>query len=222
MADKHLIGATSLRNAFRNLPKNQMPFAASLTVNAVAADIKRATDRRLIDAFVKPTAFTRNAAFMRRSTKRNIVALVGIKDRQAKYLRVQETGGVRPHKAFERALRSAGVMTAAEYAMPTGALRATRSLYITVLAKVRTNRRTIGKQRKVAGEIFVPRQGSRLPRGIWRRMRNGNLQPLFIFTTDRPDYRPRLRFIATARLVFNRTVQGHAMTAAKRALRTAR
>lgn len=222
MADGRIKGREALEKAFKDLPRNQMPFAASLTINAIANDIKRATDRRLIEAFASPRAFTRNAAFMKRSNKRDIVAVVGIKERQARYLLVQETGGVRPHKAFERALRSSGVMDANEYAMPTGVLRPTRALFATVLSKVRGGGAVRGKPRKVAGAVFVPQRGSRLHRGIWRRMRNGRLQPIFIFTTDKPDYQPRLRFKATARMVFERVALGHAKTAAKRAIATAR
>lgn len=77
------------------LERKQLPFAASLALNQTVLDIKGNTERRLTKDLDRPTPFTKRGIFTTRSTKRNLVAEVGFKNIQAKYLRWQQDGGTR-------------------------------------------------------------------------------------------------------------------------------
>lgn len=95
--------APELRRLMRQ-HAGQIPFATSRAINATAKDVKRNTEKRMRRVFDRPTPFTMRGVFTQFSTKRRLIARVGIKDRQAEYLGIQETGGTRSPKAGRKAL----------------------------------------------------------------------------------------------------------------------
>ncbi|PHS21749.1 MAG: hypothetical protein COA84_15150 [Robiginitomaculum sp.] len=80
------------------LEKKQMPFAASLALNATVLDVQKNAIARLSKDLDRPTPFTKRGVFVKRSTKQNLFADVGFKDIQAGYLKWQQDGGVRRPK----------------------------------------------------------------------------------------------------------------------------
>jgi hypothetical protein len=73
--------------------QRQVPFAISLTLNALAHLVKEAETEALSDTFDNPTPFTRRAFGVRSATKSSLTAYVFAKDIQAQYLAPWETGG---------------------------------------------------------------------------------------------------------------------------------
>ncbi len=77
------------------LVREQMPFATALALTETARDIETNVNKRIGRAFDRPTPFTKRAVYVQRATKAQLVATMGIKDKQAEYLGIQETGGER-------------------------------------------------------------------------------------------------------------------------------
>jgi hypothetical protein len=188
----------------------QVPFAASRALNQVAVEVKDQTIARMRQVFKAPVRYTLSSMYVRRSSKANLVAEVGIKDKQARYLRTQEYGGGRRHTRFEARLYFAGVLMDGEYVVPTASKerfgKITRGTYTQVLSQLQglregsaTDSARSKRARKRSGSIFIPgsagagaREGG-LPRHIWRR--NGiTIEPLFWIAKRQPAYAAKLGF----------------------------
>jgi hypothetical protein len=78
-----------------DLGRKQLPFATAMALNDTAESVKRVEELEIDRAFDRPTPFTRRALYMRRASKGRLTAQVGVKSLQAKYLKLQATGGVR-------------------------------------------------------------------------------------------------------------------------------
>ena len=77
------------------LEKKQMPYAISLALNATAFTVKEKETEHLSIVLDRPTPYTKRGIFTVRATKRKPIALIGVKDVQAEYLKYQQSGGVR-------------------------------------------------------------------------------------------------------------------------------
>lgn len=218
------IPVTFNKASFSNLVAKDLgrdlPFAAARALTWTAQDIKKNSVNWIDRIFDKPTNWTRNSAFVRPATKRNLVSEVYFKDRAGKgtpagkYLLTHIRGGQRPHTRWERRLIAMGVMRHNEFAIPTEFARldphdnVPRGLYAKIISQLRIgdsgigNESTSTRRRKLArradryfvsyGQTFSKRRGlrdSNLPRGIWKRDSDGDIAPLFIFTTATPTYR---------------------------------
>ncbi len=75
--------------------KKQVPYATSKAVNEVAKKAQKEIQKQ-INTLENPVAFTKKSTFISYSNKnqRPITAIVGVKDKQAKYLHYVEDGGV--------------------------------------------------------------------------------------------------------------------------------
>ena len=90
--------SSNSRDARRELDAlvhRQLPFAMSVALTETARDIETNVNKRIARAFDRPTPFTQRAVFVKPASKTRPIALVGIKDKQAEYLEIQETGGTR-------------------------------------------------------------------------------------------------------------------------------
>lgn len=74
--------------------KKQMPYATSKAINVVTKSAQKEVDRQ-IKTLDNPTPFTVKGSFVKLSNKNQspIYAIVGVKDKQAKYLEYTEEGG---------------------------------------------------------------------------------------------------------------------------------
>lgn len=173
----------------------QLPFAISVALNETARDAERNTRKRLARVIDRPTPFTLRGTLVRRASKRNLVARVGFKDRQAGYLRWQEEGGRRTPTG--RALLVPGNRRRNRYGnIPRGAVQR-------LLAR---------------GDTFSGRIGSTA--GIWRR--TGNHLRLEILYASSADYTPRLGFASAVAKTARARFPNHLDRALAAALRTAR
>ncbi len=203
-----------------------LPFAMARALTWTAQDIQKNSINWIDRTFDKPTNWTRNAAYVKPATKRDLASEVRFKDRASKgtpagkYLLTHIRGGQRPHTRWEKRLIAMGIMRRNEYAIPTEFARldpydnVPRGLYPKIIAQLQIGDSGIGnetarsrrlKMRRRDDRYFVSygqtysrrreRQGqnglrdSNLPRGIWKRDSDGDIVPMFIFTSNAPTYR---------------------------------
>lgn len=116
-----------VRGAIRQLADvkdRQLPFATSLAINKTAQKVKAREEHEIRDVFDRPTPYIQNSIFIKPSNKRNLTATVGIKDQAVKgtpatkILRAEIRGGERRLKAFERLLRSRGIIPSGFFLIP--------------------------------------------------------------------------------------------------------
>lgn len=197
----------------------EIPFVTAMAMNYTAEDIKAAAVAEMQRVFDRPTRFTLNALAVRRASKHDLHAEVYFKEGfgsipAKRYLGPEVSGGGRGGKSFELALRRAGVMTAAEYAVPTsyapldgfGNLRG--SIITRILSDVQANpdplsnstHKTRTRRRKRGrGTYFVVR-GGRPAAGIYFRLGLRDMRPILLFVRQ-PRYSPRFEFYAIAQRI---------------------
>lgn len=190
-----ITGATRMLD---RLARDQVPFAASKTLNAVAQKVLEAEQHEMRDVFDRPKPYTLNSLRVIRSTKRDLQAVVTFREAfgkaqipASKYLAPQIKGGSRREKRFEVALRRAGVMPNGYRAVPGQGLRLDAygnvpgATIVRILSYFKafpeagykaniTDRRRAqlkrGTRTKFGMEMFVGRPADgRLPFGIWQR-----------------------------------------------------
>lgn len=214
----------------------RIPDIAVKALNKTAEDVKAGLIDEMNRVFDKPTPYTLNALYIRHAKPNKLMAQVLIKDRGTagksrteKYLLTQIYGGERKMKAFELALRHAGVLPLGMQAVPTNNakmnaygnvspgfivqilsyFRAFKEMgYRANITDERKAKLAKGTKRKAGIEYFaVKKQNGRLSPGIWRRLSFGgatrNIQPVFLFV-KRPTYRGILRWEETAERIVDR------------------
>jgi hypothetical protein len=94
-----------LSRRLTNIQREQVPFAASMAINDVAADVANAVTKQMDRYLDNPTPFTQKAYQSRlgtfkgnRATKRKLYADIIPGQIQAEYLRFQVEGGIRTPK----------------------------------------------------------------------------------------------------------------------------
>lgn len=182
--------------------RNQLPFAiASALTETARFDVVPAVERQIDRVFEKPVDFTRKGVGFRYANKATLVSTVLIKPMQAKYLTIEETGGVRT---------------------PAG-----RALVMPVGQKVNTygNLPKGTVQRLLARkDVFSGRING--VGGIWQRVYDRrtkqNHVKLLIAWEDKASYRPRFGFYDTARLAAQASFPSRFEAAFSKALATAR
>ena len=218
----------SKATAWTKAVQKQLPFATSVALNNVAFDARKAINAGTKGAFHVPVKFTQNAFLVQKSKKKSLAAFVYAQDKQgkdrARYLRFGIAGGTRPQKGLDRYFANAvpndGTIPSGAYFMPTSLVKTNASGNVTQATLRRISKGISGDPR---GGFFIgtPKGGNRPP-GIYRRSRL-QLQPYFIATTDRPDYRAgRFNIESIGAKVIERRFGFHFNAALSKALSTAR
>lgn len=207
----------------RSVPARVIPYAAAAALTRCAVAGQAEVKRVMPQVFKGPTRYTLNSTRVVPATKDSLLASVAVKDiagsgatRPESYLLPGVEGGKRREKRFEKALRYQGILGRNEYAMPGdsisldtfGNVSAGQINKILALAK-RQGRSPVRSDTKghrislLISDLFVgvPTSGSGAGRrrrpgaasGIYRR-EGHRIRPLFVFTSNTPDYRPRLDF----------------------------
>ena len=205
--------------SMKDIPARVVPYAASTALTRTA---KIAATKDLPDAmravFDRPTPWAINSIFIKPATKDTLAARVMVKDTVSrgnapeKFLLPEVIGGNRNEKAFEKALRYAGLLAVGERVIPGDNLaldsfgNAPAPLIWSILAwakngakkknvkskKVKGVKAQPFKQDNPHGYIQFGNPGAKV-RGIaWRS--GGIFVPLFIFAKRQPTYRARLDF----------------------------
>jgi len=123
-----------LRDAERyltGLRKDQIPFATAYALTQTAKQAQKNIVDTMQRVFDRPKPYTLNGTYVKPATKRDLTAIVKLKDgyfgespdtkkgTADQYLRAQVQGGPRRPKAFERLLINQGVMPPGYFAIPT-------------------------------------------------------------------------------------------------------
>jgi len=125
-----------LRDAERyltGLRKDQIPFATAYALTQTAKQAQKNIVDTMQRVFDRPKPYTLNGTYVKPATKRDLTAIVKLKDGYLgespntkkgtadQYLRAQVQGGQRRPKAFEKLLINQGLMPPGFYAVPTSA-----------------------------------------------------------------------------------------------------
>lgn len=89
------VSTAQVERTISNLARTQLPFAMSRALNDVMTMVKDREPAAMERELKSPTPFTKRAMFVSRASKRNLSGIVGYKDVQAGYLRLQAEGGTR-------------------------------------------------------------------------------------------------------------------------------
>ena len=186
----------------------------------------------------RPTPTTLNSLFVKAATK-SVPAQVYFKDSWASgvpadvYLQQVVSGGLRPHKRFEKALIARGIIKASEYAVPTSPFmnqygnvsRGTMTKILSGLGAAETrsdyqasdsarSKRKGNAHRFFSGEV----DGKR---AVWERKAMGKgdeVRPVFVFSASAPRYRTIFPFFKIAENI----VKAHHATEVAQAFADAR
>jgi len=121
-AERYLVG----------LRKDQIPFATAYALTRTAKDAQANIVQTMERVFDRPKPYTLNGTYVKPANKRDLTALVKLKDGYLgdagekskkgtpdKYLAAEVKGGARRPTGFERLLISQGMMPPGYYAVPT-------------------------------------------------------------------------------------------------------
>ena len=103
----------------------EIPFAASLAINRVAASMKERLKQEMQSTFNNPVPFTLNSLYVKNSTKTNLEAEVGLREfapkgnPAVKYLAPQIYSGQAYDTRFQKSLKYKGLLGSNQYAIPT-------------------------------------------------------------------------------------------------------
>lgn len=178
----------------------QVPFATAVALTRTARDVREKHQALMPVIFDRPTRFTLNALQVTPATKQTQVASVWFKQpnrMRQHYLVPQVEGGGRRHKAFEKWLIGAGLMQSSEFAVPASGIKLdangnmSQGMIVQILSQLkaspdatqwetRASRKRAGTSRY---RYFVPKPGSGLARGIWRKTSKNRMQPVLIFVS---------------------------------------
>ena len=113
------------------LRKDQIPFATAYALTSTAKDAQKNIVATMERVFDRPKPYTLNGTYVKAATKRDLTAVVKLKDGYLgespntkkgtadQYLRAEVQGGARRNTAFEKALIYNGLMPPGYFAIPT-------------------------------------------------------------------------------------------------------
>ena len=202
-----LNGVNALLRAMDRVQR-QVAFGTAVGLTRTAQEAGRGVERRIGQAFDRPTSFTRRAVFVQPARRERPVAAVGIKNAQARYLELQEYGGER--RPARRALVVPSQVRRNAYGnLPRGAVR-----------------RLLARADTFSGK---PRGRGSAAAGIWQRVgpgaargKGGRRIQLLVAYAPRARYRPRFGFGDTVIGVWRRVGAKTISAEVARALATAR
>ena len=211
------------------LEREQLPYAAALSLTATAQEVKKALVEEMKSVFDRPTRWTLNSVFIESATKDRMEARVWLKDEKpgaggtpaAEYLAPQIYGGGRDYKGTEKMLHRRGALGAGRYVLPGDKLQLDRHGNI---GRGRLTKMLSGaglftqegydanatdsdrSRRKGNRRYFLMRKG-RTPIGIaerlgWGKGSRNNIRMVLVFGR-RPSYSKRFDFFGTAEGVAN-------------------
>lgn len=199
------------------------PFAVASALTASVKAAQQAMPAELERDLDAPTPFTKGGFYITPARKDKLVAVVGVKDRQAEYLRYQVEGGTRPPK--RKALRLPTAVELNEFGnVPAGLIRQLVARAKAGKRATKTQARRFGVSQKV--DLFYGDPQDDRPAGIYKRVPIGSqktrLVPLIVFPQESARYEKRFDFHETARREVLRTFTPALRAAWAKALATSR
>ena len=228
----------------RELEKKHIPFVMARTATLLAQRVKKGTITVMQKRLDRPTPTTLNSLFVKMATKTR-AAEVYFKDSWASgipadtYLQQAVSGGLRPHKRFEKSLIARGIMRSGQYAVPTTAFmnqygNVSRGTMMKILSGLGAAESTRGYQANASGSARSRRKGNAHrffsgevdgTQGVWERKSMGMgdaVRPVFIFSDSAPRYRTIFPFFKIGQNIVSANYQADAATAWAEAMASAR
>jgi len=228
----------------RELEKKHIPFVMARTATLLAQRVKKGTITVMQKRLDRPTPTTLNSLFVKMATKAR-AAEVYFKDSWASgipadtYLQQAVSGGLRPHKRFEKSLIARGIMRSGQFAVPTTAFmnqygNVSRGTMMKILSGLGAAESTRGYQANASGSARSRRKGNAHrffsgdvdgTQGVWERKSMGMgdaVRPVFIFSDSAPRYRTIFPFFKIGQNIVNANYQADAATAWAEAMASAR
>lgn len=228
----------------RELEKKHIPFVMARTATLLAQRVKKGTTTVMQKRLDRPTPTTLNSLFVKMATKAR-AAEVYFKDSWASgipadtYLQQAVSGGLRPHKRFEKSLIARGIMRSDQFAVPTTAFmnqygNVSRGTMMKILSGLGAAESTRGYQANASGSARSRRKGNAHrffsgdvdgTKGVWERKSMGMgdaVRPVFIFSDSAPRYRTIFPFFKIGQNIVNANYQADAATAWAEAMASAR
>ena len=212
----------------------QVNFATAVALTKTAAKVQGAIPAKLDSVFDRPTPFTRNGTYLKAARPDDLVAEVGFKPVQSRYLQLQAEGGTKFAPAA--GIRLPGNIQLNAFGnIPRGLIAKLKAAAQNgTLAPAIVRRLGVkGNRRKGSAPIQlfygVP-QGKgweRAPMGIWRRIPGingspGKLVPVIVFEDTPAKYTKRLDLEAIALPIVHDNFEREFHAALANALATAR
>jgi len=189
-----------------NMVARQMPFATAVALTRTSQTLLEQNQRDIPMIFQSPSRWAKGAFTIITAKKNNPRTFVLRKDKvtgtstnvapsRQNYLEVQQTGGGRNPKAFERAITVRGKGAAGfRYATPT---RDTRLNAHGNMTRGAVNKILDGVTQK-GGKFFIPKSDHPLAirggDGVFERMAKNKVKKRLHLTNAIPSYRPQFRF----------------------------
>jgi len=228
----------------RELEKRQIPFVMARTATLLARRVKKGSITVMQKRLDRPTPTTLNSLFVKMATKTR-AAEVYFKDSWASgipadtYLQQAVSGGLRPHKRFEKSLIARGIMRSGQYAVPTTAFmnqygNVSRGTMLKILSGLGAAESSRGYQANATGSARSRRKGNARrffageidgTQGVWERKSLGKgdeVRPVFIFSDSAPRYRTIFPFFKIGQNIVNANYQADAATVWAEAMASAR
>ena len=223
------IDVTGIDSAARRMGvvANQIPFAASNALNAVAFKARTGLQEEMKSSLDRPKPWTVKQVRVKKSTKRNLEAIVGSPQAVAgksgildQILGPHIRGTQRRSKPIESRLRAIGLMPSGYYAIPASGTRRDRYGNMTRAAwrkLLRTN-----QERKLFSALPDQPKTAHLAPGIYERVNRRRIRPLVVFVPMAPKYGKRLPWSETAHEIVRAEFGSEFAVAYRRALASAR
>lgn len=215
------LDAAPITAGMQELEQKHLPFVLALTATRLAQRVKKGELKVMRDRLDRPTPTTLNSLFVKMATTKGGAAEVYFKDSWASgipadtYLQQAVSGGVRPHKRFEKALIARGLMRSTEYAVPTAPFmnqygNVSRGTMLKILSGLGAAETGRGYQANASGSARSKRKGNADrffsgdvdgTRGVWERKTMGMgdaVRPVFVFSSSAPRYRTIFPFFKIA------------------------
>lgn len=201
------IDTSYLQRRLAEIGANQLPFALAKSLTDIAKAARLGVQSAMQSDLDNPTPFTLNSLYVKPATKANLISVLAFKDpvngtSAGQYLVPEVLGGLRLEKPFEKIERSIGVLPTGKMIIPGAGMRLNRYGNVSLaqlepILQAATGVKFAKSKRKAKApkkqlEVFVGSPaGGRLPMGIWQRLTDGSLKPLFVFVS-RATYKARL------------------------------
>lgn len=212
----------------------QLRFAAAVALTKTAKEIRQALPAELDKVFDRPTTFTKQGTYLKAARRDELVAEVGFRPIQSKYLRLQAEGGI--YMPREGGIRLPGNIQLNAFGnIPRGTIAklkaaAENGQLSAALAKrlnAQGNRRKGAKPLQLFFGVPRGRGWDNAPLGIWRRVPGddggpGKLIPVIVFEDTPAKYQRRLDLVDIARPIVAQRFQANLSAALADAMRTAR
>lgn len=238
------LDAAPITAGIQELEQKHLPFVLALTATRLAQRVKKGELKVMKDRLDRPTPTTLNSLFVKMATKGK-AAEVYFKDSWASgipadtYLQQAVSGGVRPHKRFEKVLIARGLMRSSEYAVPTAPFmnqygNVSRGTMLKVLSGLGAAETGRGYQANASDSARSKRKGNAHrffsgdvdgARGVWERKTMGMgdaVRPVFIFSSSAPRYRTIFPFFKIAENIVKANYSAEFADAFAQALATAK